>query len=90
MIAKKEKIQYSNFKWCIDNDFQVYLVPTRNNRFKVAVRRKGITTGGKEFIYKNGVKIKSVETLSKKDYKNEYEASEYAHEVRAILKKQYG
>ena len=59
MITQKEKTRHSNFKWCIDNDFQVYLVPTIMNRYKVAVRRKGITTNGKDFIYIDDVRIES-------------------------------
>lgn len=90
MITQKEKTRHSNFKWCIDNDFQVYLVPTIMNRYKVAVRRKGITTNGKDFIYINDVRIESKVVLSESDYKNITEASEYAHEVREILRKKYG
>ena len=30
----------SNFKWCIDNDFQVYVKPMNHSKnFKIAIRK---------------------------------------------------
>lgn len=90
MITEKEKRRNLNFKWCIDNDFQVYLVPTTQNRYKVAVMRKGITTEGKDFIYVRDVRIESKVILTEKEFKNAKEASEHTHEVREALRKEYG
>ena len=67
----------SNFKWCIENDFQVYIKPiNRSGNFKVAIRKGGISTRGKDSFYCKIKKthIYSTETLGSKLYKNEKEA----------------
>ena len=32
----------SDFKWCIDNDWQVYIKPINTIHYKIAIRKGGI------------------------------------------------
>jgi len=81
MRKKKEKkirhlsFNADGFKWCVDNDFQVYLVPIHMGRFKIAVRRGGITTEGKDALLVDGVYIQTTEVLSKSEYMSVNEAT---------------
>ena len=64
MKKKKEtqSLNIDNFRWCVENDFQVYLVPMDSQgkgKYKIAVRRRGITTEGKDFIIKDEIRIDS-------------------------------
>lgn len=79
-----------DFNWCVDNDFQVYLDPLPNKRYRIAVRRKGITTEGKDYIYKNNLKITSKVMYSEIEFKNVSLASDYMPTVYKHLKKKYG
>ena len=96
---KKEKKQssmvldFENFKWCIENDFQVYLVPlltTGNGAYKIAVRRGGITTDGLDYKEVNGRKRYSKETLSEKTFKNISDATDYVNCIYKLLRQKYG
>ena len=94
---KKKKVTQSlnidNFRWCVENDFQVYLAPMDsqgNGKYKIAVRRRGITTEGKDFIIKNGIRIDSKVTLGKQVYKNSAEAANNLNEVYELLRRNYG
>lgn len=96
---KKEKkplsmvLNFDDFKWCIKNDFQVYLVPllkTGNGAYKIAVRRGGITTDGLNFKNVNGKKIYSKETISEKTFKNISDATNYINLVYKLLRQKYG
>lgn len=88
-------LNFNDFRWCIQNDFQVYVVPLvendmPTNSFKIAVRRNGITTNGKDYIKVNGVKYKSKETLSELTFKNQKQAFDHFNYVYAHLRKKYG
>lgn len=84
---------FEDFKWCVNNDFQVYLVPLDpggKKEYKIGVRRGGITTEGRDYKEINGVIHRSTETLSEKVFKNSREATEHLGYVRALLRKKYG
>ena len=95
MKKKKEtqSLNIDNFKWCIENDFQVYLVPMDSQgkgKYKIAVRRRGITTEGKDFIIKDEIRIDSKVTIGKEVYKNSAEAANNLNEVYEFLRRTYG
>ena len=95
MKKKKEtqSLNIDNFRWCVENDFQVYLAPMDsqgNGKYKIAVRRRGITTEGKDFIVKDGIRIDSKVTIGKKVYKNSAEATNNLNEVYEFLRRTYG
>lgn len=88
-----EVLNFDNMKWCVENDFQVYLVPldsTGKGKYRIGVRRKGITTEGKDFIYVNNLRIDSKETLTEAIFKNAQEASNNVNLVYKILREKYG
>ena len=97
MKKKKKQIrtsdcQYKREKWFIENDYQVCIINVgsgRTSKYKVTIRRKGITTEGKDYKYVGGVRIDShyweVETL----FKNYEEANEYCYELRDQLERDY-
>lgn len=95
MSKKKatQSLNIDNFKWCVENDFQVYLVPMDSQgkgKYKIAVRRRGITTEGKDFIVKDGIRIDSKVTIGKEVYKNSAEATNNLNEVYEFLRRTYG
>jgi len=97
-MSKKNKKLYQglnsdDFRWCIENDFQVYLVPLTidgKGEYKIAVRRFGITTEGRDFIETNGRMVNSKETLSEKTFKNIREAHDHLNYVYKHLRAKYG
>jgi hypothetical protein len=101
--TRKRLYQDWNFdamRWCIDNDFQVYVhhINRKINdnyyqetfRYKIAVRRGGITTEGLDQIEINGRITKSKETLSDKEYKSEADAFNDFNYVYEHLRRKYG
>ena len=67
------KSLYSDFKWCIENDFQVYIKPEDNSgNCRIAIRKGGISTDGKLSKYdkEKGVTLYSKETVGEVVYKN--------------------
>lgn len=86
----KIKDYYSNAKWCIDNDFQVYVKPDYPH-FRIAVRRGGISTHGKDFRTDEcGFEHTSSEQLGTVKYKTVQQADEKIREVHEYLKNKYG
>lgn len=79
-----------DFNWCVDNNFQVYARRDAEGDLRIAIRRGGIITEGKDFIIINGVKHVSVESLGKYTYKNMKELSMYLPAVYKQIKQQYG
>jgi len=87
------KSLYSDFKWCIENDFQVYIKPENNSGYcRIAIRKGGISTDGKPSKYdkEKGVTLYSKETVGNVVYKKQKKAMEKLPEVYAYLKKRYG
>jgi len=98
MARKKKKIAshlvetksfYSDLKWCIDNDWQVYIVPTIAKFCRIAIRKGGITTDGKPYKYIDGVKHTSQEFLGKIEYKNQNDAQRALPDVYKEIRKRY-
>lgn len=91
---KKKAKEISNFRWCIDNDFQVYVKPFDNyvgcNKYVVAFRKGGISSEGLDVLYKDGKQYKSTEIVGEKIYRNTKEASEAVIELRSKLRERYG
>jgi hypothetical protein len=81
-----------NFKWCIENDFQVYIKLTEfSGHCRVAIRKGGISTQGKSFLYckKKDLTIYSTETLGSVLYKSQLEAFGKLPSVYKYLKETY-
>jgi len=101
-MTKKKKIQqkyqdlnFNDFRWCIENDFQVYVKPLSSDGkgfYKIAVRRGGISSKGLDYYKEECTKkvYKSKETLSEKIFKNKNEAFSHLNYVYGHLKKKYG
>lgn len=94
-MKEKKSLTLSSeaFNWCVKNDFQVYIVPTYDrgrSEYRIAVRHRGITTEGKDYIYNNGVRIQSKETIGKEIFSNAKDASEHYNYVIEGLMKKYG
>jgi len=91
----------SNFNWCVENDFQVTIQPVEwipdryggyygSKECQIHIRKGGITTEGKDFIYKDGVKYTSKVTVGSKIYKDSTEAAVACWDVYAKLRERYG
>lgn len=113
-IIKKSSLglNFKDFKWCIDNDFQVYIKPVTwespipvynkagikvsdvthimTGKYKVAVRRNGISSEGRDYLKKNGRVVKSKEVLSEKTYSKEADAFKDLDYVYNQLRRKYG
>lgn len=81
-----------NFKWCIENDFKVYITPTGYNEktCKIVIQRGGITTDGLETKMVNGRLKKSVSVESTETYKDQKVAQEALGSVYKMLREKYG
>lgn len=74
------------FKWCIDNDFQVYVKP-ESFYFKIAIRKGGISSNGKDFYYdkETGMEYYSSERTGSVRYKDSDKASDKLYDVYKYL-----
>lgn len=86
---KETKSFYSDWKWCVDNDWQVYIVPTVGKFCRIAIRKGGITTEGKDYIYIDGIRHASQEHLGSIEYKTQEEAQVALPEVYKKLRTRY-
>lgn len=86
----KYRNNYSDAKWCIDNDWQVYIKPD-GARFRIAIRRGGISSCGKDVYYDKdtGLVYKSEENLGNVLYKSQLEAEYKLADVYEYLRKRY-
>lgn len=89
--------EHLSFRWCIENDFMVYVVPDRydpNGKaykyFRVAVRKGGISSRGKDIHYEGVKTYTSKEVLGEVLHKSQEEAEAAAIELRIKLKERYG
>ncbi len=82
----------SDFKWCIENDWQVYLKVVNNVHCRIAIRKGGISSQGKHFHYckEQDLKFFSKETLGNVIYKNQNKAFEELPKVYKYLRDTYG
>lgn len=76
---------YSDAKWCTDNDYQVYIRPI-DSQFCIAVRRGGISSEGKDWYYKEDMRIDTPEVIGTLRYKTVEKAEEKIHEVYSYLR----
>tara|TARA_A100000171_G_scaffold11809_1_gene9671 strand:+ start:5978 stop:6277 length:300 start_codon:yes stop_codon:yes gene_type:complete len=87
---KRNKSFYSDLKWCIDNDWQVYIVPTLDKFCRIAIRKGGITTEGKDYKYIDGVRYTSQEHLGSVEYKSQKQAQAELPYVYEKIRQKYG
>ena len=82
----------SDFKWCIENDWQVYVKPINTLHCKIAIRKGGISTNGYDQWYdkENDLTIYSKEHLGKDTYSCQKKAMKKLPEVYKYLKENYG
>ena len=98
-----QDLNFDAFSWCIQNDFQVYVKPIvditelngikqyqETGKYRIAVRRKGISTEGRDYFKLNGKTIKSKETLSEAVFNSQQDAFNHVNSVYEYLKKKYG
>lgn len=79
---------YSDAKWCLDNDYQVYIKPI-DGQYCIAIRRGGISSKGKDWHKENGVEYTSSEVLGSMRYKTVEKATEKIPEVYKYLKERH-
>jgi hypothetical protein len=81
----------SDFKWCIENDWQVYIKPINTVECVIAIRKGGISTNGKNVYYnkKTNETIYSKEHLGKVKYSKQKKAMEKLPEVYKYLRETY-
>lgn len=109
-IMRKKKLKrvyqglnFDDMRWCIDNDFQVYIKPVcdvyqsngkdcyvMNGKYQIAVRRLGIKTEGRDYMKVNGVKVVSKEKLSELVFDTQVEAHNNLNYVYEHLRTKYG
>ena len=108
-----QDLNFDAMKWCIDNDFQVYVKPItkiktdnvedpntgelikveyyiETGKYHIVVRRKGITTEGKDYKKINGRYIKSTEKFSELVFNSQKEAFDKLNYVYERIRKNYG
>mgnify|MGYP003122688540 FL=1 len=80
----------SDFKWCIENDWQVYIVPGTYKDHKIAIRKGGISSHGKDYrrdVY--GAEYYSSEIVGSKLYKTQQEAMLEIKNLYKQIRKKY-
>lgn len=81
---------FDDFKWCIENDFQVYPKVNKYGKFHIAIRPGGISTQGRNSYMKNGVELTSKEKLGNLEFKTIHDLADYLPVVYKNLRKKYG
>ncbi len=79
-----------DFNWCIENDIQVYGKLDSEGILRIAIRRGGITTSGKDQATINGVRHTSKEVLGSNSYRNMKELSLDLPFVYKQIREKYG
>lgn len=82
---------YSDQKWCIENDYQVYIKPDGRGA-RICVRVGGISTNGKDLMYDSVRKrwIKSKEIVGEVYHSSQEKAQKEIHNVYKFLRKRDG
>lgn len=75
----------SDAQWCIDNDYQVY-IKKDSTHYRIAIRRGGITTDGKDIKYIDDVQHTSSESLGSVRYKTVADADKKINNVYKYLR----
>jgi len=78
----------TDFNWCIENDFQVYIKP-EHSFARICIRRGGITSFGKDFYYTNGIKVNTLEQNGTVLYKSQDLAAKELTKVYKYLRDRY-
>ncbi len=87
---KSKQNWISDLQWCIDNDWQVYIVPGTFFDHRVGIRKGGITSHGKDYRRdKIGVEYYSSEIIGSKTYRTQRQAMEGMKDVYKQLRKKY-
>ena len=87
---KSKQNWISDLQWCIDNDWQVYLASVTFFDHRVAIRKGGITSQGKDYRRdKIGVEYYSSEIIGSKTYRTQQQAMEGMKDVYKQLRKKY-
>ena len=83
---------YENRKWCLDNDFKIFVRPLGFSiaKCQIVVQRGGITTDGHESKIVNDVMVNSKTAVLDKVYRNQEEAFKDIPRVEKNLKLKYG
>jgi hypothetical protein len=81
----------SDFKWCIENDWQVYIKIINTLHCKIAIRKGGISTNGRDHWYdkEKGLTLYSKEHLGKEVYRCQKKAMNKLPEVYKYLRDNY-
>lgn len=81
-----------DLKWCIENDWQIYVKPINTIHCKIAIRKGGISTNGRDSYYckEKDLTIYSRETLGNVVYKTQYKAFDALPGVYKYLRDTYG
>jgi hypothetical protein len=82
---------FNDFKWCIDNDWQIYPIPSsRGTRLRIAIRRGGISTNGKD-VHKTeeGITLTSKETIGDMEFKNIRDLSDHLPTLYKQIRQKY-
>lgn len=108
-----QDLNFDDFRWCIDNDYQVYVFPLTSlhketyyndktdeltvvenyietGKYKIAVRKNGITTEGYDQKVIKGKTVKSKETIGELTFNSQREAFEHLNYVYGYLRRKYG
>lgn len=75
----------TDFNWCIENDFQVYIIP-EHSFARICIRKGGITSEGKDFYYTNGIKVNTLERKGSVLYKSQLLAAKELNRVYKYLR----
>tara|TARA_R110000787_G_scaffold106598_1_gene214311 strand:- start:36136 stop:36399 length:264 start_codon:yes stop_codon:yes gene_type:complete len=80
----------SDLKWCIENDYQVYILPVGYNDIRIAIRKGGISSQGKDYyVDKQGIEHYSSEIIGRVVYRNQKDAMKSYPDVIKRLRKKY-
>ena len=75
----------TDFNWCIEKDFQVYIIP-EHSFARICIRKGGITSEGKDFYYTNGIKVNTLERKGSVLYKSQLLAAKELNRVYKYLR----
>ena len=87
-----------DFNWCVNNDWQIYIMPLPRNAARIVIRKYGITTRGKDSYYdaETGINYTSKEVFLEDTrmfkgvtFKNYAEASNYIPLVYKTIRDEY-
>lgn len=92
LIVKRKKMMKNsdllNFKWCIENDLQVYIKP-EHSFTRICIRRGGITSEGKDYYYTNGVRVNTPEQRGTVLYRSQDLAAKELNKVYKYLREKH-